>query len=136
MTKMEKILELKEEQEDNKIFYRYKVGTYTVWFEQYQDNSKKQKNQNLLGCIFPVGVHNEDTEKGYNILVGEQLRGFEGFPNEFRIDDIPHTVSMDDLSAFIQKIQYTEKHLKAIKDLFYNSEHYALFKQRQEKWGN
>ena len=129
---MEKILELKKEQEDNIIFYRYKVGTYKVWFEQYQDNGKKQKNQNLLGCIFSVSVRNEDNEKGFNILVKERLGEFKGFPDEFQCDDIPHTINMDDLSAFIQKMLYTEEHLGAIKDLFYNSKHYELFKERSK----
>ena len=132
---MEKILELKKEQEDHKIFYRYKVGPYTVWFEQYQDNGEKQENQNLLGCIFSVGVHNEDSERGFNILVRERLGGFEGFPNEFQLDDMPHTINMDDLSTFIQKIQYAGECLKTIKDLFYNSEHYELYAKRLEKWG-
>lgn len=131
---MEKILELKKEQEDNKIFYRYRVGTYTVWFEQYQDNGRKQKNQNLLGCIFSVGVRNEDSEKGFNISVKERLGEFKGFPDEFRVDDIPHTINESDLATFIQKMRYTEERLKAIKDLFYNSEHYELYTKRLERW--
>lgn len=82
---MEKILELKKEQEDNKLFYRYRVGTYTVWFEQYQDNGKKQKNQNLLGCIFSVGVRNEDSEMGFNISVKERLVNLRVFLMSFKL---------------------------------------------------
>ena len=48
-------LEYTKENNDS-IFYRYCIGGYQIWFSQYKDNGKKCSHQNLVGCIFSVGV--------------------------------------------------------------------------------
>ena len=45
-------LELKttEHCDPDEIFYRYRIGKYIFWFTQHQDNGKKGKHQNCMGC--------------------------------------------------------------------------------------
>ena len=127
------ILEFKK-QDDNRpdeIFYRYRCGRYIFWFTQYQDNGKKAHNQNCMGCIFQVHVA-ADSNDYISLWVNERIGGDNGYPDTFEISEIPYRVELSNSRQFLDKLNYALEHLQIIKDFFFNSEHYELFKRRTQ----
>ena len=134
---MEKKLEIKlelkttEHCDPDEIFYRYRVGRYIFWFTQHQDNGKKNKRQNCVGCIFQVHTQSDDPTD-LHIRVWEELSSGKGYPNEFFLDGLPHRYNLLDIDKQLDKIHYATDCLSIIRDFLYNSEHYKLFKRREK----
>ena len=130
--------------DDDEIFYRYRVGRYAFWFVQHQDNHKKKKHQNCVGCIFIVQVQSDD-RADFDLIVNTKIGSGLGYPDDFSIDNIPHTLDIvnaeivniphtldiDDYDEFASRLEYAKVHLQKIKSFLYNSIHYELFKKRE-----
>lgn len=130
---IETILELKttDNCQPYEIFYRYKVGSYTVWFTQHQDNGKPDQEQNLKGCIFQVHVALDDGVNAFPLRVSHTTGNNKGYPDIFEIDN--HSVSsvqLKDYITFIEAMEYSKHCLGEIVNLFFLSDHYILFNQR------
>ena len=123
-------LELRKEINEEEVFYRYRCGAYKIWFTQFQDNKQKTFNQNCVGCIFQVHIA-ADSNDYMSLWVREEIGKDNGYPDTFEIDQIPHRIELSDSNEFLNKLNYALEHLKTIKEFFFNSEHYELFKQRE-----
>ena len=115
----------------NEIFYRYRVGRYVFWFTQHQDNGKKNKHQNCVGCIFQIHIESDDPTD-LHIRACEEIGTWVGYPNQFLLDDLPHRYKLLDIDKHLDKIHYATDCLIRIREFLYNSEHYELFKQREK----
>ena len=128
---IEKELETTEHCDTDEIFYRYRIGKYIFWFTQYQDNGKKCKHQNCMGCIF--GVHTQcDDDSCFPLRIWTKIGSDLGYPEEFFIGGLDNKLALDNFNEFNDKLTYAQECLYQIKDFFYNSEHYGLFKKREE----
>ena len=132
-TKLEIKLELKttEHCDADEIFYRYRIGRYVFWFTQHQDNGKKNKHQNCVGCIFQIHIESDDATD-LHIRAWEEVGTWVGYPNEFFLDDLPHRYNLLDIDKHLDRIHYATDCLTRIREFLYNSEHYELFKQREK----
>ena len=124
-------LELCKEINKEEIFYRYRCGAYTVWFTQHQDNGKKTRHQNCVGCVFQIHVK-EDSGDYLPLYINETLGRNLGYPDTFEIENIPRHIDISDYYKFLDKLNYASEHLQIIKDFFYDSKHYDLFKERSK----
>lgn len=127
------ILELKttDNCQPHEIFYRYRVGSYTLWFTQHQDNGKPDQRQNLKGCIFQVNVALDDGVNAFPLRVSYTTGNSKGYPDVFEIDN--HSVSsvqLKDYGTFIEAMEYSKHCLGEIMNLFFLSDHHRLFTQR------
>ena len=129
---MDKIeLELCKQINEEEIFYRYRCGAYIIWFTQFQDNGKKIRSQNCVGCIFQIHVK-ADSNDYLSLWINERLGEDKGYPDTFEIEEIPYRVELASASEFLNKLNYALEHLQIIKDFLFNSEHYELFKKRSD----
>ena len=128
---IEKELETTEHCDPDGIFYRYRIGKYIFWFTQHQDNGKKNKHQNCMGCIFGVHIQADD-DSCFPLRIWAKIGSDLGYPEEFFIDGLDNKLALDNFNEFNDKITYAQECLYQIKDFFYNSEHYELFKQREK----
>lgn len=115
----------------DEIFYRYRSGRYVFWFSQYQDNGKKTKHQNCVGCIFQVNIKSDDVED-FNICARTHIGSDAGYPEDFFIDCTPRTIPLSDYPKFMEKLNYAKTHLKYIADFLYTSDHYTLYNKRKQ----
>lgn len=122
-------LELCKQINKEEIFYRYRCGVYRIWFTQFQDNGKETHSQNCVGCIFQVHIA-ADSNDYLSLWVSERIGGDKGYPDTFEIEEIPHRVELANSYIFLDKLNYALEHLRIIKDFFYNSKYYELFKKR------
>lgn len=130
---IETILELKttDNCQPHEIFYRYRVGSYTLWFTQHQDNGKPDQRQNLKGCISHVHVALDDGVNAFPLRVSYTTGNSKGYPDVFEIDN--HSVSsvqLKDYETFIEAMEYSKHCLGEIMNLFFLSDHHRLFTQR------
>lgn len=127
---MDKVeLELCKQINEEEIFYRYRCGVYTIWFTQFQDNGKKTRSQNCVGCIFQVHVA-ADSNDYLSLWITEKLGNDKYYPDTFEVEKMPHHIELADSYRFLNKFNYAIEHLQIIKDFLYNSEHYELYKKR------
>ena len=123
-------LETTEHCDEDEVFYRYRIGKYQFWFTQHQDNGKKTKSQNCIGCIF--GVHTQcDDNSCFPLRIYSKIGSNLGYPNEFFIDQLPYTLPVDDFDEFKDKLYYAQECLCKIRKFLYNGKHYELFKKRE-----
>ena len=130
---IETILELKttDNCQPHEIFYRYRVGSYTLWFTQHQDNGKTDQRQNLKGCIFQVHVALDDDVNAFPLRVSHTIGHNEGYPDVFEIDNRSvSSVQLKDYETFIEAMEYSKHCLGEIMNLFFLSDHHRLFTQR------
>ena len=121
---LEAKLDYKKEDERS-VFYRYKMGVYTIWFSQYKDNIS-----GVAGCIFSVGVQAKSNEYPA-LFVGEKIGTNQGYPNEYRYNFCTSELQLEDMEDVIKKIRYAKRVLESIKYFFENSEHKKLFDRRK-----
>lgn len=127
---LEAKLDYKKEDKES-IFYRYKMGAYTIWFSQYKDNGRRESHRNCVGCIFSVGIQAKSNEYP-SLFVGEKIGTNQGYPNEYRYNFCTSGLQLEDIGETIKKIKYAQKVLESVKYFFEHSEHKKLFDRRKE----
>ena len=124
--------------EHDAIFYRYEIGGYQVWFEQYQDNGKDSRHQNCVGCIFQVSIAplNRDNDLP-KLNIYESIGNNNGWPNMYEYEHKDHRLQLEDMDDYIKRIKRAKLVLASIKHYLENSFHGELFKERaklKENW--
>ena len=112
------ILELKKEQSDDNIFYRYRYETCTLWFSQNQTN----------GNIYRVDISDEQ----YNDVEYYSYDTEDRFYPTGITVTIPRTVvkNDNDYTEINKKVQYCCLRRYAIENFLLSGEHYRLWLEK------
>jgi hypothetical protein len=111
---------------ENEIFYRYEVDGAVVWFAQ----------DKMSGNIYTVGITPPEKLKNiFEMYIREDSQNDSYYPMFIEIR-VHETLALDDVDAYIEKLEYAKELCHAIMSIFQNNDnfpHWNLFAKNNKK---